>query len=307
MHLHMIQVPFGAKRQLTLTPKSGPSPPKSGAKRKADSTWPPTSTVSRQQPYTPGERRSSENARVKKGVGPYEGASQQARPGRALTIPTSPLGSTDASTTHGIPPPAAPPPGRSNALQLVGGPRPAPAVGCSDSNPNLQADRDYSPVLPDPSDDTNAVPRWARQVFNELIGKINDDEENGNEEENGTEEEDRCELPLCAPRLLIAGGYNRHYSEAGVGMLVRACLHAYLHACLSFSHIWQEPPHITALRKCRLMHSKLYQALFGIAPALMESARDVEDTCIPDLAYSNARLQPRPFLFLQFVFLALWE
>ena len=169
---------FGAKRQITLTPKSGPSPPKSGGKRKADPTWPPTSTVSRQQPYTPGVRRSSENVRVKKGVGPYEGATQQVRPGRALTIPTSPLGSTDASTTHGIPPPAAPPPGRSNALQLVRRPRPAPAVDCSNSNPNLQ-------VLPDPGDDTNAVPRWARQVFNELIGKIHDDEENGNEEEKG--------------------------------------------------------------------------------------------------------------------------
>ena len=240
---------FGAKRQITLTPKSGPSPPKSGAKRKADPTWPPTSTVSRQQPYTPGERRSSESVRVKQEVGPYEGASQPARAltiGRALTIPTlkaavgmrrvtSPPGSTGASTTHGIPPLATPPPDRRNALQFVGRPRPAPAVDCSNSNPNLQADRDYSPVLPDPGDDTNAVPRWARQVFNELIGKIHDDEENGNEEEKGTEEEDRCELPLCAPRLLIAGGYNRHYAEAGVGMLVRACLHAYLDACLIVS------------------------------------------------------------------------
>ena len=245
--------------------------------------------------------------RVKKGVSPYEGATQQARPGRALTIPTSPLGSTGASTTHGIPPHAAPPPGRPDALQLVGGPRPAPAVDCSDSNPNLQAARDYSPMLPDPGYDTHAMPRWVRVVYNELFGKINDDEENGNEEENGTEEEGRCELPLCAPRLLIAGGYNRHYAEAGVGMLVRACLHAYLDACLSVSHIWQEPPHITALRKSLLMHRNLYEALFRIAPALMESAREVEDTCIPDLAYSNARLQPRPFLFLQFLCLALWE
>ena len=152
----------------------------SGAKRKPDSKWPPTSTVSRQQPYTPGERRSSgssESVRVKQEVGPYEGASQPSRPRRALTIPplkaaagmrgvASPPGSTGASTTHGIPPLATPPPDRRNALQFVGGPRPAPAVDCSDSNPNLQAARDYSPVLPDPwlaGFDTNTVPRWVRR------------------------------------------------------------------------------------------------------------------------------------------------
>ena len=200
----------------------------SGAKRKPDSKWPPISTVSRQQPYTPGKRRSSESVRVKQEVGPYEGASQPARAltiGRALTIPTlkaavgmrrvtSPPGSTGASTTHGIPPLATPPPDRRNALQFVGRPRPAPAVDCSDSNPNLQAFPGFSP---DPGYDTDAVPRWVRHVHNEL---------SGNEEENGNEEEDRCELPLCEPRLLTAGGYNRHYSEGGVGMHVRACLHA---------------------------------------------------------------------------------
>jgi hypothetical protein len=31
---------------------------------------------------------------------------------------------------------------------------------------------------------------------------------------------------LCAPRVLTGGGYNRFYSEGGVRMHVRACLHA---------------------------------------------------------------------------------
>ena len=55
------------------------------------------------------------------------------------------------------------------------------------------------------------------------------------------------------------------------------------------------------------MHQDLYEASLLTARAALESATAVEDTCIPDLAYSNARLQPRPFLFLQLLSLALWD
>ena len=41
------------------------------------------------------------------------------------------------------------------------------------------------------------------------------------------------------------------------------------------------------------MHQDLYKASLLTARAAIESATAVEDTCIPDLAYSNARLQPR--------------
>jgi hypothetical protein len=55
------------------------------------------------------------------------------------------------------------------------------------------------------------------------------------------------------------------------------------------------------------MHKDLYQASILTARAVLDSAKAVEDTCLPDLAYSNARLQPRPFLFLQLLSLALWD
>jgi hypothetical protein len=55
------------------------------------------------------------------------------------------------------------------------------------------------------------------------------------------------------------------------------------------------------------MHHDLYGAAVLTARAALESAAWVEDTCIPDLAYSNARLQPRPFLSLQLLSLALWD
>ena len=66
--------------------------------------------------------------------------------------------------------------------------------------------------------DIDAAPRWVRHLDKELTGaaipEFHDDEE------------DRCELPLCAPCVLTGGGYNRLYSEGGVRMHVRACLHA---------------------------------------------------------------------------------
>ena len=136
---------------------------------------------------------------------------------------TSPPGSTGASTTHGIPPLATPPPDRRNALQFVGRPRPAPAVDCSDSNPNLQAAPDFSP---DPGYDTDAVPRWVRKLHNELSGY---------EEENGNEEEDRCELPLCAPRLLtIMAVTTAIILRVGSGcMCAHVCMHNWMPALVS--------------------------------------------------------------------------
>ena len=193
---------------------------------------------------------------------------------------TFPPGSTGASMCHGIPPPPAPPEDRRNVLQFVGGPRPAPAVDCSHSYPNIQAARDYYPAFPDAGNDGDAAPRWVRNLDNELTGAT---------EGFYDDEEDPCELPLCAPHVLTGCGYNRLYSEGGVRMHVRACLHW---------HIWQEPPHITALRKSRLMHHNLCTVLNRISHVAMESVTAVEDTCIHDIAYSNARLQPRPYFCL---------
>ena len=63
-------------------------------------------------------------------------------------------------------------------------------------------------------DDT---PLWILDLKDEMAGVV--------VEENDFEE-DRCELPSCAPRLLTAGGYNRHHYEGEVRMHVRACVYA---------------------------------------------------------------------------------
>ena len=267
----MIKVPQCTSK---FAPKGKSEPPK----------WPPASKPQKQG--TPGRRKPSESVRVKQEGWPHEGASQPALQGQALTIPTLKVppmmrgvtfspGSTGASMCHGIPPPTAPPEDR--GYLFAGGPRPAPAVDFSHSDPNIQAARDYYPAFPH---DIDAAPRWVRHLDKELTGAI---------PEFHDDEEDRCELPLCAPRVWTGGGYNRLYSEGGVRMHVRACLHW---------HIWQEPPHITALRKSRLMHHNLCTVLNRISHVAMESVTAVEDTCIHDIAYSNARLQPRPYFCL---------
>jgi len=61
------------------------------------------------------------------------------------------------------------------------------------------------------------IPRWVLDLQDEMAGVV--------VEENDFEE-DRCELPSCAPRLLTAGGYNRHHYEGEVRMHVRACVYA---------------------------------------------------------------------------------
>ena len=205
----MIKVPQCTSK---FAPKRKSEPPK----------WPPASKPQKQG--TPWRRKPSESVRVKEEGCMYEGASQPARQGQALTIPTLKVppmmrgvtfspGSTGASMCHGIPPPTAPPEDR--GYLFAGGPRPAPAVDFSHSDPNIQTARDYYPAFPH---DIDAAPRWVRHLDKELTGAaipLFDDDE-----------EDRCELPLCAPCVLTGGGYNRLYSEGGVRMHVRACLHA---------------------------------------------------------------------------------
>ena len=114
-------------------------------------------------------------------------------------------------------PPAAPPEDNRNVIQFAGGPQPALVVDCSDPCPNIQAARDYYPAFPDAGNDGDAAPRWVRNLDNELTGAT---------EGFYDDEEDPCELPLCAPHVLTGCGYNRLYSEGGVRMHVRACLHA---------------------------------------------------------------------------------
>ena len=128
---------------------------------------------------------------------------------------TFPPGSTGASMCHA----AAPPEDLRNVIQFAGGPQPAPAVDWSQSYPNIQAARDDYPAFPDEGNDTDAAPAhgWVRHLDNELTGTTT---------EFHYDEQDRCELPFCAPRVLTGGGYNRRYSEGGVRMHVRACLHA---------------------------------------------------------------------------------
>ena len=277
----MIKVPQCTSK---FAPKGKAEPPK----------WPPASKPQKQG--SPWMRKPSANARVEQEGGPYEGASQPARQERALTIrtPTAPPmmrgvtfspGSTGASMCHGITPLATSPEERRNVLQFAGGPRPAPAVDCSHYDPNIQAAPEYYPGISKEGYDFDAAPDWVRQLDNELLGAIPDFHD---------DEEDRCELPLCAPRVLTGGGYNRFYSEGGVRMHVRACLHAKLDECFSVWHIWQEPPHVTALRKSRFMHHHLCKVLTHTSHVAMESVNAVEDTCIHDIAYSTARLQPRP-------------
>ena len=47
------------------------------------------------------------------------------------------------------------------------------------------------------------------------------------------------------------------------------------------------------------MHHNLCNVLANISHVAMESVGAVEDTCIHDIAYSNARLQPRPCFCLE--------
>ena len=49
---------------------------------------------------------------------------------------------------------------------------------------------------------------------------------NGEVVEDLDDDEDQCELSSCAPRLLTAGGYNRHHYEGEVRMHVRASVYA---------------------------------------------------------------------------------
>ena len=139
----MIKVPQCTSK---FAPKGKAEPPK----------WPPASKPQKQG--SPWMRKPSANARVEQEGGPYEGASQPARQERALTIrtPTAPPmmrgvtfspGSTGASMCHGITPLATSPEERRNVLQFAGGPRPAPAVDCSHSDPNIQAAREYYPRI----------------------------------------------------------------------------------------------------------------------------------------------------------------
>ena len=61
--------------------------------------------------------------------------------------------------------------------------------------------------------------RWVQNLQDELNGAVGDEEEID-------DEKDQCELSSCAPRLLTAGGYNRHHYEGEVRMHVRASLYA---------------------------------------------------------------------------------
>jgi len=61
--------------------------------------------------------------------------------------------------------------------------------------------------------------RWVQNLQDELNGAVGDEEEID-------DEKDQCELSSCAPRLLTAGGYNRHHYEGEVRMHVRACVYA---------------------------------------------------------------------------------
>ena len=129
------------------------------------------------------------------GGGQYEGASQPAQPGRVQTRPTEKHG---AGMGIVIPPP--PPPRRGGGgLQFVGGAKCASSSAAGEVDPAA------------------AFPRWVLNLQNELVGQVVDTDH---------DEEDQCELPSCAPRLLTAGGYNRHHYEDEVGMHVRACLYA---------------------------------------------------------------------------------
>ena len=74
-------------------------------------------------------------------------------------------------------------------------------------------------------DDT---PLWILDLQDEMAGNVM--------EENDFEE-DRCALASCAPRLLTAGGYNRHHYEGEVRMHVRACVCA-LRMCVCIMRIW---------------------------------------------------------------------
>jgi hypothetical protein len=74
-------------------------------------------------------------------------------------------------------------------------------------------------------DDT---PLWILDLKDEMAGNVM--------EENDFEE-DRCALASCAPRLLTAGGYNRHHYEGEVRMHVRACVYA-LRMCVCIMRIW---------------------------------------------------------------------
>ena len=74
-------------------------------------------------------------------------------------------------------------------------------------------------------DDT---PLWILDLQDEMAGNVM--------EENDFEE-DRCALASCAPRLLTAGGYNRHHYDGEVRMHVRACVCA-LRMCVCIMRIW---------------------------------------------------------------------
>jgi len=68
-------------------------------------------------------------------------------------------------------------------------------------------------------DDGGLEDRWVQNLQDELNGAVGDEEEID-------DEKDQCELSSCAPRLLTAGGYNRHHYEGEVRMHVRACVYA---------------------------------------------------------------------------------
>ena len=110
---------------------------------------------------------------------------------------------------------------------------------------------------------------------------------NGEVVEDLDDDEDQCELSSCAPRLLTAGGYNRHHYEGEVRMHVRASVYAQLDAFFSIWEIWQEPKIVKLMRASRLMHLQMMQLFADGHAALEESANTLEETCIPELVYTR--------------------
>lgn len=72
-------------------------------------------------------------------------------------------------------------------------------------------------------DDGGRDSRWVNNLLMELNGEVVEDLD---------DDQDQCELSSCAPRLLTAGGYNRHHYEGEVRMHACARIFVCITGCL---------------------------------------------------------------------------